>query len=283
MRIAVTGGSGNVGRTTCATLHEAGYEVRVVDTRPPEDATLEFVEASVTEPKAMLEALDGTSGVVHLAAIPSFQPDRAPHEYMRVNVEGTFNVCEAAGRLGLESVVVASSDSALGFVFKTHPAEPEYLPIDETHPLRPQDPYGLSKLLAEEVGQAASRRHRVHVTSLRFCWVWFEDTYRHVTAFQNADPGDFAGQLWGYVDVRDAARACRLALERRGPLYDVFYITGPDTFSSLPSLELAKSYLPNTTELGDDFVREPYAAFFDTGKARKLLGYMAHHTWRSQA
>lgn len=132
---------------------------------------------------------------------------------MHVNGTGTCNMLEAAAATGVRAVVVASSDSSYGFVFRTHAFLPDHLPIDEAHPQRPQDPYGLSKLLDQELREATHRRYGPQTIALRFCWVWQPDTYAYREPILTNESQMNVKRHFGYVDVRDVATACRLPAE----------------------------------------------------------------------
>jgi len=282
MKILVTGGSGNVGTAVVAELGSAGHEVIVFDVKPPRSSGVNFIQGSVTEPECIEGAVDGVDAIVHLAAIPAPRPEIAPVDFMRVNVTGTFNVLEAAGKRGVKKVALASSDSSLGFVFSTHRFSPEYFPIDEAHPLRPQDPYGLSKLIGEELCKAASRKYGISTICLRFCWVWFEDTFPQRAAILKGDPAALSKTMWGYVGVRDAAQACRCAVECDSAFGDdnAFFITAEDTYADTPSLELIRTYYPGVLRIADAYLHEAHKALFDISKARLLLGYRPQHGCR---
>ena len=274
MKTLVTGGSGNVGAAVTAALLDAGHAVRVFDLKEPAVTAAEFVCGDVTDPHAVEAAVQGVDAVVHLAAIPALRPDVPAVDYIHVNVAGTCNVLEAAARHDVGKVVFASSDSTLGFVFSTHPFSPDYLPIDEAHPLRPQDAYGLSKLMGEELCQSATRRYGLHTVALRFCWVWFDDTYAQRADVLKGDPQVQAKTMWGHVGVRDAAQACRLAVEHPDlPPYDVFFITAEDTYADAPSLDLIRTHYPDVKEVDEAHFATPYAGLFDISKARTRLGY----------
>lgn len=281
MKVLVTGGSGNVGQTVVSELLTRGHSVRVLDQKPSVQADVEFIGGDVTGD--VTNAVSGVDAVVHLAAIPAFKPDIPGIDYMKVNVAGTYNILDTAGRCGVSKVIMAGSDSALGFVFSTHTFSPEYFPIDEEHPLRPQDPYGLSKSLGEELCKSASRRWNMQTVVLRFCWVWFEETYAHHTDILQGDPDTLAKTMWGYVDVRDAAQACRLAIESNDPTpYDAFFITAGDTFSNEPSFELIRRHYPEVQRVSDEFQRQPHRTLFDISRARRVLGYRPVHSWRAE-
>jgi UDP-glucose 4-epimerase len=108
--------------------------------------------------------------VIHAAAIP--EPTRnPPHTVFRNNLMATFNVVEAAVRFGARRVVHLSSETVPGFLFAEREWIAEYAPVDEEHPVRPQDPYALAKHFGEQLMDAATRRSDVTGVSIRPTWV----------------------------------------------------------------------------------------------------------------
>jgi nucleoside-diphosphate-sugar epimerase len=152
--------------------------------------------------------------------------------------------------------------------------QPDYLPIDEKHPLRPQDPYGLSKLVGEMLCDAASRKTGAQIASLRFSGIYTEE-HRGLLVQRSKDPllrG--AGALWSYIDARDAARVCRLALEADFCGHQAFNICAPDTILDAPTSEIVKKYLPQVRSLGKSDGRW---SGYDTAKAEEMLRFRAVH------
>ena len=196
---------------------------------------------------------------------------------------GQFNVCEAAATLGIPRIVSASSVSALGFPFQHRRSEPLYLPIDEEHPLMPQDAYGLSKANGEEIVAAYCRRGAGSAASLRFPTILNEALYRDFIDDVRADPGGSARYLWSYIDARDAADACLLALtapfDGRQPLY----VAADDTTSDLPTDTLLERYYPAVQRRWSADDASPYRSLLDTGRAREILGFQPRYSWRSPA
>jgi len=280
VKILVTGGSGNIGRFVIAELKKHGHAVRAFDVKEGDGAVEDFVKGSITEPAEIEGAMEGIDGVVHLAAIPSLQPQIPTVEYMNVNVTGTFNVLEAAAKNSVSKVAIASSDSSLGFVFGTHRFAPEYFPIDECHILQPQDPYGLSKLMGEELCKRATRRYGVKTICLRFCWVWFPQTYDHRPSIVAEEIELNAKRMWGYADVRDVAQACRLSMEAENIEHEAFFISAEDTFADETTIELIKSGYPEVRQISNDYLTDVHKSIYDISKARKLLGYEPKYKWR---
>jgi hypothetical protein len=113
-----------------------GYEVRALDIKPVPDSLrgkVEMVYADLTDRLTLLKSADGCDKIAHLAAIPN--PLRGEEQLMETNVVGTQYVLAAAEANGIKNVCLASSNCAFGLVFAKHQIEPQYLPMDENHPL----------------------------------------------------------------------------------------------------------------------------------------------------
>jgi nucleoside-diphosphate-sugar epimerase len=221
--------------------------------------------------------LRGAEAVVHFAAIPRPTLD-VPEVVFRTNVMSAFNVLEAASALGITRVVSASSVSVLGFPFFERPFAPDYVPVDEAHPLLPQDPYALSKRIGEELADGFVRRGRLTVVSLRFPWIHTPRTFAEQLLPLWADPAAGASNLWSYIDTRDVAEAVRLALTAEIGGHEACFVAASDSFMPIPSRVLVTNYYP-TTIIQDALT--DHASLLSSAKAEALLGYRARHSWRS--
>jgi nucleoside-diphosphate-sugar epimerase len=278
MKIAVTGGSGKAGRAVVRDLLERGNEVLNVDLVPSRDPVAPFLPADLTDYGQTLEALSGgevlpgIEAVVHLAAIPA--PDKAtPDVVFRTNITSTHTVFAAAWRLGLRRVVWASSETTLGLPFDT---PPEYAPVDEEHPLRPESSYALSKVLGEEMARQFNRWSGVPIVGLRFSNVMERADYAAFPAFQD-DPRLRKWNLWGYVDESHVAQSCRLALEADVAGAEAFVIAAGDTVMRRPSRDLMAEVFPGVPVRGGV---DGHATLLGIDKARRVLGYAPEFTWR---
>jgi nucleoside-diphosphate-sugar epimerase len=277
MKVVVTGGSGKAGRYTIQELLAHDHTVTNVDRVAPEPALCPWTRVELTDMGQVYGALVGHDAVVHLAAIPS--PQHIPPEVVfQNNVMSTFNVVEAAASLGMTRIVIAGSESILGFPFATHRIVPRYMPIDEGHPVLPQDPYGLGKAVVEEICRTASRRTGVPTVSLRFSWIRPAEEYaeRFPPMWENPEQGRF--NLWAYVDARDVGRSCRLALEADTTGFEAFYIAAADTYMNVPTRQLIETYFPEVTDFQDNW--GSFDSTLDCSKAEALLGYVPQHSWR---
>ncbi len=281
LQILVTGAAGKIGSKVVQELVKHGHSVRATDRRPvpPEvRAAADVVYADLTDALAMLNAVRGCDAVAHIGAIPN--PSVPPDEVLRLNVLGTQNILEAARAEGIGKVVLTSSIGALGFSFPTHPCLPDYLPIDARHPRRPQDVYGLSKLMNEESAAAMTRLCGLTTIAIRPPYVMDLDHakqrgwLRHIPQRHGEN---YDSSFWSYVDVLDQARAFRLALEANLTGHHIFYTMADDFAVDSTALALAERHLPQLTP---DLPRLTGQTFFDLVPARDLLGFTAERTWR---
>ncbi len=283
-RVAVTGGSGKLGRAVVADLTEHGYEVVVLDRVPPADpgALARFTRVDLTDYGQVIEAVTaideryrGLDALVHLAAIPG--PGIAGNAATFVNnITSTYHVFAAARAAGVRSIVWASSETLLGLPFET---PPPYLPVDEEYPVRPETSYALAKALEEQMARHFCRWDpQLRMVGLRFSNVMEPSDYAAFPSFE-ADPRLRKWNLWGYIDARDGAQAVRLGLERGTPGVEAFVIANADTVMSTPSAQLAATYFPDVEVRGKLAGTQ---TLLSIDKARRLLGYEPQHSWRDE-
>lgn len=275
-RIIVTGGSGKAGRWIVKEFLEHGYEVLNLDSRQPDKPECPTLIVDLNDAGQVHNALSAhalgrrtpVEGVVHFAAIPvAF---RYPNDVTyRNNVMSTYNVLEAAANLGIGKAVIASSESSYGIVFAERFFAPQYVPIDEKHPQLPEDSYGLSKVVNETTAEAFNRRTGMQVVSLRLGNILDPDDYARVKD-SFANPEGRQRILWSYIDVRDVAAACRLAVERSGLGARPLNLAADDTSSDLPSRELYERFMPGVEVRGE---LEGRRSFLDSSEAKRLLGW----------
>lgn len=290
-RIAVTGASGLLGSHVAEAVG-AEAEVLGIDLTPPR-AGHRHVEASILDLPALVSAFDGADCVLHVAAAPNIG-SAPPQRIVELNALGTWNVLEAALQAGVRRVVLCSTDSVMGnTVWPDFYWCPEALPVAEDHPLRPADPYALSKLMAEEAGRSYARRG-LEVLALRPVFILFPSMMGEAKA-RNADPAGYRGPCagghvaaggglcWHHVDPRDVAEAFRLAIDSRWCGFASYWLSAPSTLHPLPTLERIAQlfgHLPATVD-HDLYARNPYAPMFDTRRAADELGWRPRHDHRA--
>jgi nucleoside-diphosphate-sugar epimerase len=290
-KVLVTGTGGQLGSYTMAEL-KGRCEVHGFDARPTGGDIPRRV-GDITDPAAMAEACTGMDAVLHIAARPNVWSGTGD-DIVRVNTMGVWTVLTAAETAGVQRVVLCSSDSVVGFtVMSSGLKPPDYLPIDAAHPLRPTDPYAVSKLLGEQIGRSFVTRGKLEVIVLRPVFILYPEmegevkaraanagTYRGVTAGGPHAAG--GGPAWHYVDPRDAARAFRLALEVEKPRFAAYFISGRNTMAPEPTLERLQRYLGVKVPVRrpEVYARNPFAPLYDLEAARDELRYEAQFDLR---
>lgn len=281
MRVLVTGGLGRIGRAAVAAFVDAGHEVTATDVVQASGSTVPGAWlrwADLADAGDAFALVRGHDVVVHAAAIPN-PSSHPPHTLFHNNLMAAFNVIEASVHCGVTRLVNISSESVLGWAFAEREVRPEYLPVDEEHPLRPQDPYALAKSFAEQLCTAAVRRSALRVISLRPGWVLWPDTYPAALGPFLRDPSLPLTTL-SYVDGRDLADAIVLAAGSDLPGHVVCYAVAPD----LPARDdlVAEA----RRRFGDEIVVRPVdrpdASGTSSAEIRRLLGFTARHSWRDQ-
>jgi len=275
-RVCVTGASGQAGRAVVADLREHGYDVRPADvavTRADrEDGTL---RADLTDYGQAVEALSQCDAVVHLANIPA--PGLStPAVTFNDNITMNFNVFQAAAALKLDRVVWASSETTLGLPFDT---PPRYAPVDEDHYPVPTSTYALSNVASETIAGHIAQWSGIPYIALRFSNIMAPEDYEWFAEFQD-DPATRKWNLWGYIDQRDVAQSCRLALEADPATVQgnpAFIIAAADTVMDRPSAGLLAEVFPGvklTRDVGE------FGTLLAIDRAREVLGFAPAHSWR---
>jgi nucleoside-diphosphate-sugar epimerase len=278
MRVAVTGGSGKLGRHVVRRLIHDGHEVLNLDRAGTRSPGLLVVD--LRNYGQVLDALlgvddrhSGFDAVVHLGAIPApgIIPDAATFEN---NMLATYNVFQAARRAGIRKVVYASSETVLGLPFDI---DPPYIPVDEEYPARPESTYSLVKHLEEQMAVELTRWDpELSISGLRFSNVMDPEDYERFPAF-DADATVRKWNLWGYIDGRDGAEAVVCALENGKPGFEAYIVANADTVMSRSSASLAAEVFPNVKVVKDLGEHE---TMLSIDKARRLLGFEPKHSWR---
>jgi nucleoside-diphosphate-sugar epimerase len=287
--VVVTGGTGRLGPTVIDHLREHGYTVTNLSRSGGADNADYDYRVSATESGDLVAALSAVDAdaLVHLGTIST--PDHDPgHRVFESNVQSTYVVLEAAAALDIDSVVVASSMSAIGGSFEPEPARIDYLPVDETHRATPSNPYGLGKYVAEETAAGFARRADAPTTiaSLRFPWMPSEAEARATFAERDRTlsglrENDFfhtaRNTLFSYLGRADAARLVRRAIEAEFEGHEVFWAAAKDTSTTVGSDTLADEVYPDAELRGD---LSGHQSLVSTAKASRVLGWEPEWSWR---
>ena len=274
MRVLVTGDRGKVGVPVAGYLRRSGYEVTGFDLADGKD---------VLDLGAVSRAARGCAAIVHLAALAHDSAGR-PEQIMAVNVQGTWHVLLAAEAAGVSRVICFSSTQVLGIAEGER--LPDYFPVDDDHPRRAMRPYGLSKVLTEDLCQGFTARTGIPTICPRPVAVWDESRYATVEHLWRDQPGAEWEPFWEYgafVDVRDVAAAVDLALTVPLAGHRRALLCAADIAGTAPSLELAARLAPRVpvTEPGR-YLADPRAALIDCRAAAAVLGWQAEYRWSSR-
>ena len=281
MRILVTGARGKVGAATVSALTDAGHAVTATDLFPPrfeaERDAIPYTQADLTDAGDAYAVVCGHDAVVHAAALPA-PVANPPHRVFQNNLMATFNTLEAALRAGIPRFVNISSETVPGYTFAHRPFLPDYVPVDEEHPIHPQDPYATAKHFGEQLMDGAVRRADVTCVSIRPSWVQWEGNYEINLGPWLREPTRSEG-FWAYIDAYDLADAIRLAAEAATPGHEVVNVASPDiaTHESLEEL-VRRCHGDRAPEIRPSAEQRPGG--ISIAKARRLLGYDPQRSWR---
>ncbi len=278
MKILVTGGSGLVGRYVVDEL-ATPHEIDVLDLKAPHRSDLRWHSVDVTDFNSLSNVVAGYDAVVHLAGIPHPLNDPA-EKVFRVNTIGTFNMLEACTTHGIKKFIFMSSESTLGFAFSSSRMWPEFVPIDENHPLRPEDSYGLSKLMGELLCRAYTHRTGIQTICIRPAWIWVPEE-KEIQLYRQLieQYPQWYKNLWAYVHVDDLTNAVRLSLESKNlAIHDALFISADDNWTSRDSRELLAQFYPETKKVSSEFSGS--SSFISNAKAKRVLGFRPMYSWR---
>lgn len=278
--VLVTGACGRLGRVVVDDLVSHGVEVVAVDREP--SGTLSSAARSHQldghDSEGLIDVMRGCVGLVHLAAIPHPVPDHDVEVFTN-NTQATFVALHAAVAVGVTRAVIASSVSGYGMAWSPDPTRFDYVPVDESHPMRNADPYGLSKEVDERTALMIYRRTGMSIAALRFHWIASAGEISSAVA-DSPEIAERLRGLWGYVEIGDAARACRLALaaaEREPYGFQPLNVTAADLLSWAPLADLLAEHAPDIeirSPLG------PTTGGFALDRARDVIGWEPEHVWR---
>lgn len=292
MNVLVTGAAGLLGSYIVEALSDQ-YIVSGLDLRKGK-ANIKWHVGELGDAELLGKAVANQNAIIHVAAIPNIWSGGA-EAIMQTNVLSTYKLFSAAEKAGVTRVVFCSSDSAVGFTVRDGTmVPPEYVPIDVMHPLNPTEPYGLSKLLGEEIGRSFAQRGQMSVVALRPMFITYPEMHGELQA-RAQSPETYSGTpaggpssagggiCWNHVDPRDVADAFRNALELQDVVFEQFFVSANETLAPEPTLERLKSYLGYLPEVKDPglYEKNPFAPLFDLKLTQERLGFEPKYSTRS--
>lgn len=295
-RIVFTGGSGKAGRHVIPYLISRGHSILNLDLIPFVDSKVYTLKTDLTDSGQCFNALSshfrlgeyenkrGNHGapvqpvdaVIHFAAYARnmLAPD---NETFRANVTSTYNVIEAACKLGIKKVIIASSETTYGVCFAQGNCDYRSFPLEEDYDVDPEDSYALSKICGEKTARTFARRFPgTDIYALRIGNVIEPHEYeRYFPAFVN-EPACRKRNAWSYIDARDLGQICDLCVGKDGLGFQVFNATNSTNTTKMTTPQLLKELCPNTPvtrEMGE------FEAPLSNRKIREVLGFRDNHTW----
>lgn len=290
MRILFTGGSGKAGQHVVAHLAGLGHRVTNADLVPLGHPDVADLRVDLTDTGQVYSAVAGLArfdeldlpakpsydAVVHFAALPAIliAPDATTYA---TNVLSTYNVLEAATRLGVRKVVFASSETTYGVCFAQGERRPQYVPVDEEHPTVPEDSYAMAKVANEVTARSFQARSGADVYGLRINNVIEPHEYAESFPAFLEDASLRRRNVFAYIDVRDLGQMVERCLQVDGLGYEVFNVANADMSVALTTDEVRERFydgVPVRREMGRD------ETFYSIDKARRLVGFDPQHSWR---
>ncbi len=290
MRIFFTGGSGKAGRHVAPYLAEHGHQVTNADLVPLGHPAVSDLRVDLTDVGETYSALAGLArmeelelaqppaydAVVHFAAVPAILLTSDARTYA-TNVLSTYNVIEAATRLGVRKIVFASSETTYGICFAQGERRPQYVPVDEDHPTVPEDSYAMSKVAGEVTARSFQARTGADVYGLRINNVIEPHEYAEKFPDFLTDPSLRRRNIFAYIDTRDLGQMVQRCLQVDGLGYQVFNVANADLSVAATTQEVLDRFYDGVTltrPMGRD------ETFYSIDKARELLGYAPQYSWR---
>ncbi len=290
MRILFTGGAGKAGKHAIAYLVEQGHRVLNVDKIALNHPGVDNRLADVTDAGQVFDIMQSYAGydelepgtgvpkfdaVVHFAAVPRLLMT-SDNECYRVNTLGTYNIIDAAVKCGIKKIIFASSETTYGVCFADGERKPDYLPIDEEHPVIPEDSYAMSKVVNEVTARSFQQRSGFDIYGLRINNVIEPHEYERDFPTYIANPSMRRRNIFAYIDARDLGQMVDRCLATDGLGYEIFNVSNDDHSVALSTAELVDQYYQGVpvAQMGRD------ETFYANKKAKAMLGFAPQHNWR---
>ncbi len=290
-RIFFTGGTGKAGKYAIKYLLEQGHSVMNVDLKPLDYPGVDNLIADITDSGQIFNAMTSYAGldelesgegvpkfdaVVHFAAIPRILI-KTDNETFRVNTIGTYNIIEAAVKLGIKKIIIASSETTYGICFSDGKTDPKVLPLEEDYDVDPMDSYGLSKVVNEKTARSFQRRSGFDIYALRIGNVIEPHEYAELFPHYFKHPEVRRRNAFCYIDARDLGQIVDLCLKKDGLGFQIFNAGNDQNGANISTKELAEKFFPNvplSREMGEN------EALFSNRKIREVLGFKEQHNWQ---
>jgi nucleoside-diphosphate-sugar epimerase len=290
MRVFFTGGSGKAGKWAIRHLQAQGHHVVNADRVPSgldcSELLIDLCDAGQViggmSQFVDFDELDTGTGVptydavVHFAAVPRVMIG-TDGECFRQNTLSTYNVIEAAVKLGIPKVIFASSETTYGVCFADGEVKPDFVPVDETHPTVPHDSYAMSKVCNEATARSFQARTGSDIYGLRINNVIEPHEYAEMFPAFVKDPALRRRNIFAYIDARDLGHMVDCCLKTDGLGYEVFNVANDDSSVGMPSDQVIAQFYSGVEVRGEMGV---YETFYANKKAKEMVGFAPKHGWR---
>ena len=285
MRIAVTGGSGNIGTVVAKRFIARGDEVVILDRKAPRAEGARFVFIDLRDRQFVQPVLEKCDAVIHLGEIPNAGGGESPHDVFVRNCAAGSTVLQVCADLKIPRVLYTSSAQVYGFWGggddRWRTLQMEKLPMDETQPLKPMNPYALAKVSLERYAEILAREQNLSVAAFRLPAVTQPRWSKRWMEWINRTPKSYREQFdgfWTFVHVEDVATAYELAIDKPRPGYEAYHLVSPDIIGVEPLQErLDDMKITNIPPLPSGWPAN--AAPVTCAKAREHFGWEPQHTF----
>jgi len=250
MKILITGAAGFIGKEVTKGLVVAGHEVLATDlVKDDLSPAQNFVVGDLVSADFISQLDFRCDAIVHLGSIPrpAIEPDE---KVLHNNVMGTYHVFASAVENNVPLVIYASSLSIYGMAWSGPWTSPDYVPVDEKHPLHHFESYALSKEVNERSADMWANRSETVFVGFRFPHTHtnleFTEMAKRMREGDKATLQQGAKIFWAYLDLRDAVQGILTVLEKGGQGSKTYNFAAPDTYAPRPTREMMAEFHPTS-------------------------------------
>ena len=280
MKILLTGAAGLIGEEVAKGLVSAGFDVLATDLVKDDHSPAQNFVAGDLLSSDFISQLDfACDAIVHLGSIP--RPGIASDEtVLHNNVIGTYHVFASAVEKNVPLVIYASSLSIYGLAWSTG-TSPDYVPVDEKHPLRHFESYALSKEVNERSADMWANRSETAFVGLRFPHTHTEEVFAEMAQKMREGDEEILEQgakiFWAYLDLRDAVQGILTVIENGAQGSKTYNFAAPDTYAHKPTREMMAEFHP-TSKIAATI--SGYDSIVDCSEWNSVYGYVPKHLFK---
>ena len=277
MKILITGAAGLIGKEVTKGLVAAGHDVLATDlVKDDLSPAQKFVVGDLVSDEFISQLDFRCDAIVHLGSIP--RPGiESDEKVLHNNVMGTYHVFANAVENNVPLVIYASSLSIYGFAWSTG-TSPDYVPVDEKHPLHHFESYALSKEVNERSADMWANRSKTAFVGLRIPHTHtnlvFTELAQKMRERDKAILEQGAKIFWAYLDLRDAVQGVLTVIEKGAKGSKTYNFAAPDTYAPKPTREMMAEFHP-TTKIASSL--SGFDSIIDCSEWHADFGYEPQH------